>query len=99
MMISDTNDNLLLFNQVLIFPSIEIIRIYKMSVVITSPHALCDPATIKSHYCDVIAKNMAVKLTAILQPIAQITYLEGNVPRRDCDLNRVVCRDTPYHQR
>jgi len=57
------------------------------TIVITSPHAIGNPAY---HYRDEIALKAARMLAQLFQsrPNVRVVALEGNVPRNDCDLNR-----------
>ena len=67
----------------------------KSNVLITVPHALCDPISYPSHMCDRIAKEMGRRLNSKL---TGSIYLEADEPRYECDLNRDECNLTKYRQ-
>ncbi len=72
-----------------------------MNIVITSPHSLCDN-NIKSRECDFLAGKAASVLNRLLHTEKESTlnsyYFSANILRKECDLNRDVCRDSDYRK-
>lgn len=62
---------------------------------ITAPHALCEPVDYPGRICDRISKEMGRRLNS---KITGSIYLEADIPRYICDLNRDECSLTKYRQ-
>ncbi len=69
-------------------------------VVVTVPHAQCPPIAIPtSHPCDLLAPQAARCLWLKQEKIDVHRPFFGTIPRTECDLNRVQCRNTSYRKR
>lgn len=71
------------------------------AVVISVPHALCvESRRTVENPCDDVAAPFAKKLQSELRMRGVIsTLLLSSIERKQCDLNRVQCRNTEYRQR
>lgn len=65
-------------------------------VLLTVPHKACPPNSPPNHLCDFVAETSAVALYQYLG--RKPCLLIGNIPRTQCDLNRIQCRQTKFRK-
>jgi hypothetical protein len=63
----------------------------KRGILLTVPHAKCLDAGNTQHLCDSGAVPFARALRRALEATHRVFYLEGDINRSECDLNRASC--------